>query len=164
MDSLVFIGSDTTIGSILQMGSVLCAGVVPSETVAGIANSMLLFAFMFLALVATITSYTFRKQQIAWVAAAGWFLLAIISFQQSASSNPILITDVYMGLFWIGIAMTIVSAFEPVVMKPADDKLEQLKYDNDDNLLGNEIENMRKEMEANRIFRPRTKRKDRKLK
>jgi len=108
------------------------------------AESIILLALIIFALGAMIATYIFRRGQIAFVAAAAWLFLAFFGFQQSASSNPTQITDIYMGLFWLGVAMTIVSALEPLMMRGAFEATEDKEEESTE--LSDEFKSLRKEM------------------
>ena len=133
------------------------------EGMANISGSITLFALIFFSLGSVITAYTFRKAPIAFVAAAAWTALAFFCFTQSASSNPTVISDYWMAIFWVGIAMVIVSVFEPVIMKaPSIDEAEPIVAERSQaDEMRAEYEAMQKEMGVG-IFKPRA-RKHRRL-
>jgi len=137
--------------------------IVGGEGMANISGSITLFALIFFSLGSVITAYTFRKAPIAFVAAAAWTALAFFCFTQSASSNPTVISDYWMAIFWVGIAMVIVSVFEPVIMKaPSIDEAEPIVAERSQaDEMRAEYEAMQKEMGVG-IFKPRA-RKHRKL-
>ena len=130
---------------------------------ANISGSITLFALIVFSLGSVVTAYTFRKAPIAFVAAAAWTALAFFCFTQSASSNPTVISDYWMAIFWVGIAMVIVSVFEPVIMKaPSIDEAEPIVAERSQaDEMRAEYEAMQKEMGVG-IFKPRA-RKHRKL-
>jgi hypothetical protein len=132
------------------------------EGMANISGSITLFALIVFSLGSVVTAYTFRKAPIAFVAAAAWTSLAFFCFTQSASSNPTIISDYWMAIFWVGIAMVIVSVFEPVIMKaPSIDEAEPVEARSQADEMRAEYEAMQKEMGVG-IFKPRA-RKHRKL-
>lgn len=90
----------------------------------GMAAGITLFALLVFALGSTAGAYAWRKMPIAFVAAAAWAVLAFFAITQSDSSNPTVISDYWMAIFWVGIAMVIVSVFEPVIMRQPEDKLQ----------------------------------------
>jgi hypothetical protein len=136
---------------------------IGGEGVTNIAGSITLFALIFFSLGSVVTAYAFRKMPIAMVAAAAWAALAFFCFTQSASSNPTVISDYWMAIFWVGIAMVIVSIFEPMIMKTAtiDEPEPVLTERSQADEMRAEYEAMQKEMGVG-IFKPRA-RKHRKL-
>lgn len=58
-----------------------------------------------------------RNGFLAYAASGAFVLLALMSMQQSSAPNPGTITDVYMGLFWIGIGMTVTCALLPTLTR-----------------------------------------------
>jgi hypothetical protein len=77
-------------------------------------DSMLLFSFIFLALSLTIASYAMKVTALAAGGAIAWMVFAVFCYQQTDSlmggSQPI-----YAALAWLGFAMVIVCALEPML-------------------------------------------------
>jgi hypothetical protein len=120
-------------------------------------NIILLGILMFASLACTIAAYGFRKAPIAYLGAGLWALLGFFAFTLSTSLSPIQITDIYMGLFWLAIAMVIVSIFEPMVMKaPSIDEIEPEAELSSADQMKAEYAAMQKEMGVG-IFSPRRK-------
>jgi hypothetical protein len=93
--------------------------------VTAIGNNVGMIAFLILTLGLTISSFALRKSVLALGAGASWMLLALYSMSQSSAANPSQITDIYMGLFWIGIIFVIVCVFEAVYMRPRHEDAEE---------------------------------------
>ncbi len=129
--------------------------IVGGEGMTNIGSGVILLPLIIFALGSTVSAYAFRKTPIAMVAAAAWAVLGFYSFTQSASSNPTVISDFWMALFWVGMAMIIVSIFEPAIMKPPSKELEDLdKIEPEEESLSSEYARLRKEMGLG-IFRTR---------
>lgn len=75
------------------------------------------FTFVFLALGMTGGWIWSRLRFVAYGAAGAWALLAFFSLQESTSTNPTQITDIYMALFWLSIAFVMACALLPTVMR-----------------------------------------------
>jgi len=120
-------------------------------------NIILLGILMFASLTCTIAAYGFRKASIAYLGTGLWALLGFFAFTLSTSLSPIQITDIYMGLFWLTIAMVIVSIFEPMIMKaPSIDEVEPEAELSSADQMKAEYAAMQKEMGVG-IFSPRHK-------
>jgi len=65
-----------------------------------------------------------RDGFLAYAASGTFLLLAFMAMQQSSSPSPAEITDVYMGLFWIGMGMTITCALLPTLTREKVEKEE----------------------------------------
>lgn len=121
-------------------------------------NIILLGILMFASLACTISAYAFRKPPVAFLGAGLWALLGFFAFTLSTSISPIQITDIYMGLFWLSMMMTIVSMFEPAIMKaPSIDEPEPEAELSQADQMKAEYASMQKEMGVG-IFTARRKR------
>ena len=134
------------------------------EAVAAIGSNIGLLAFLVFTAGMTISTYAIKRTVLAFIAAGAWAILAFYVFSMSESTSPIAITDIYMGLFWVSIAMVIVSAFEPVVMRDKEESEYAAEpepgFDKD---IRGEMDNIRSEMAVD-IFKSRKRRSDRRLK
>jgi len=137
--------------------------VTGGEAVEEIASNIGLFAFVFFALVGTVATYAIRRTALAFITAGAWAVLAFYCYTLSASTSPIEITDIYMALFWIGIAMVAVSAFEPAVMRTKEEsELPPVKEPGEEEDLTEQYSQLRKEMGAG-LYKNRPRRRERKL-
>jgi hypothetical protein len=83
--------------------------------------TMIFISFVLMAM-GMMTLFVWKRIGLFSFGAAGvWALLAFLGFQQSGAGAPIPITDVYMGVFWIGVAFTIICAFLPMIMREKPD-------------------------------------------
>lgn len=115
-------------------------------------GSMFQLGLIVLALGFTVSGYIFRKSALAYAAAGCWVLLGFFAFQLSSSSNPTQITDVYMGLFWLCMMLTIVCILEPSIMKEPSKVLEDEDNLTDMDRLAAEYDEMHQKMNPNLIF------------
>jgi hypothetical protein len=84
-------------------------------------STMIFISFVLMAM-GMMTLFVWKRIGLFSFGAAGvWALLAFLGFQQSGAGAPIPITDVYMGVFWIGVAFTIICAFLPMIMREKPD-------------------------------------------
>jgi len=83
-----------------------------AEDVVGGTN-MFLIALALMAIALTGTGYWTRRPAIGFGAAGMWLILGLYSYTLTAGA-----WDIYYGLFWIGIALTIVVALESFVLRP----------------------------------------------
>jgi hypothetical protein len=98
----------------------------------------------------TIAGFVINKSILAFIGGAFWFMFGISSFMQSASSNPTNITDVYMGLFWLGIALMITCVLEPALMgKPKEEVIDKKMTENEE--LEAEMKELMAEMRLPRL-------------
>ena len=81
--------------------------------------------FLFLALGFTGMFFWKRIGLLAYGAAGSWAVGAFQCFQTSGSSSPVNITDVWMALFWMCIALVLGMALMPTVMRPKPEKEER---------------------------------------
>ena len=128
--------------------------ILGGEAMEAIGDNMILFTLMLFAMIGTGYTYVFRKQQIAFLAALAWTLLAFFSLSLSSGSNPTQITDIYMALFWGSVAMVIISAFEPMIMKPPSDEVDDpATKETETYKIENEYDDLQKEMLLPRVRR-----------
>jgi len=81
---------------------------------------MRLIALIALPIGLMIMGYVFKRQGLSFGAVGGWILLAVYAYGLSATQ-----WDVYYGIFWLGIAMTIVSAVEAMSIRVKSEEVEE---------------------------------------
>jgi hypothetical protein len=74
-----------------------------------------LIAFIILAVGMTVAGYALKRTPLCIGAGGAWVVMAFYSMGKSASSSVMEITDIYMALFWIGMAMVLVCMLEPAM-------------------------------------------------
>lgn len=73
--------------------------------------------------------YTWKRQGFfAYAATAFWLFLGLLSMQTSSGANPLDISDVYMGLFWVCMGMVITFALLPTLSREKRE-VEDIKED-----------------------------------
>lgn len=113
---------------------------------------MQLIAFIILPIGLMIAGLALKNQIILVASAAGWAVLGFYSYSVSDSASSTAITDVYMGLFWLCIAMIIASIFVSIYLKPRpEDKAEEVKLFDDSAELEAEFNDIRKETRIPKI-------------
>jgi hypothetical protein len=105
-----------------------------STTAGGVGMTLTGNAIWFIGLAAislafTAMGYAFRRWPLSMAGGLGWFLTAVFAYGQSSGG-----WDIYMGIFWLGIAMTFAASFEPLIMPQTKKEEEQIEtdYDEDD--------------------------------
>jgi len=77
------------------------------------ANAIFTVGIILMALGLMVAAYTFRRPAVAFGSCGVWVILAVFSYGFSIS-----LWDPFYILFWISIALVIISAMEGVVLRP----------------------------------------------
>lgn len=107
---------------------------------------MVLIALIVLALGFSSLSYVFKRMELLFASAGGWFVLGIYSYTRSTSPSPTEITDIYMGLFWLCVALVITFAMLPIAMRQKPGILEPEAPESESEQMEKETEELEKEM------------------
>ena len=119
----------------------------------------MIYGLMGLALIAIIGGLALKNIVIVIFSAGAWALLGFYSYGLSTSPSPAQITDVYMGLFWLAMMMTIASMFLGIYLRPRkEDKGEDIALIDDTAETEKEFDEIRQETRVPRIGKPRIKR------
>ena len=118
--SVVLDGLSLTIGTYyFSAWSENDCGVSTSHATAQIGGTMLYLILLGGLASVLLTLFVWKRLAFLSYASAGiWALLAFSAFNLSASPNPATITDTYMGLFWMGLGLTIACALIPTLLRP----------------------------------------------
>ena len=130
----------TIVGDLIEDG-ILIGGV-----------SVLLLAFIILALGLMITAYVFRKMFIAFGAGAAWLLLGLYSLGSLSEST----WDVYYGVFFFSLGLMIASIVEAMALREKPESV--VEKDDLDSYLDEREESDRKEARFRKAIRPKTRR------
>lgn len=81
-------------------------------------SSTVLFIVVAILTLGLSLAYTWKRQGFfAYAATAFWLFLGLLSYQVSTSPNPLAFTDIYMGLFWVCMGMTVTFVLLPTLTK-----------------------------------------------
>lgn len=108
---------------------------------------MTLIALIILALGFTTTGYIFRRTALAFAACGAWTVLGFYSY--TISTGNFESWDIWYALFWLCMALVIVSAFEPIIMKPAKEEMIPMgmeEEEDDDKELRDDFDKMNRQM------------------
>jgi len=92
----------------------------PSSTDAGgdFMSSTILFIVVSIMALGLSLGYTWKRQGFfAYAATAFWLFLGLLAYQTSTSPSPLEFTDIYMGLFWVCMGMTITFVLLPTLTR-----------------------------------------------
>lgn len=107
---------------------------------------MVLIALIILAIGFMVLSYVFKRMEMMFAGAGAWIVLGFYAFTRSESSSPAQITDIYMGLFWLCIGLTITCALLPMAMRQKPGMLEPEAPEDESDRMSKEYEEFEKEM------------------
>ena len=83
-------------------------------------NDALGYMLAIISLVLSIMGYNLKRPAIGFAGAGMWIIFALFSYSLSTA-----VWDIYFGIFWVGIALSIVIGLETFVLRPKlkDDEL-----------------------------------------